>query len=294
MTTTRRSPLFWLGSVFLLTACTPAAPPAEARGDEALCRVAAAPQPLPGLAEASGLTASRRTPGLIWSHNDSGAPEIVALDRSGARQGRVRVTNAEVHDWEDVSAGACGSGSCLYIADIGDNDAARADVRIYRVPEPSPADTATAAAQVIVARYPDGARDAEAAFVGPGGDLFVVTKEKAARVYRLRQQAATGPATLEAVAVLPLARVTDAEASPDGRWVALRTNDDLVIYGAEALARGEQEEAGRMSLRDLGEAQGEGVAILNDGTVFLVSEGGGENRPGALSSLRCTVPTDAR
>ena len=32
------------------------------------------------LFEGSGLAASRKTPGLFWSHNDSGKPVVFALD----------------------------------------------------------------------------------------------------------------------------------------------------------------------------------------------------------------------
>ena len=40
-----------------------------------------------------------------------------------------------------MASAPCGNGSCLYIADIGDNDAKRKEVTIYRVPEPRrPAD----------------------------------------------------------------------------------------------------------------------------------------------------------
>ena len=42
--------------------------------------------------EASGLALSRRHPGLLWTHNDSGhATELFAVDASGTLQGRVRV-----------------------------------------------------------------------------------------------------------------------------------------------------------------------------------------------------------
>ena len=36
-----------------------------------------------------------------------------------------------MQDWEDIESGSCDEGHCLYVADIGDNDAARADVVIY-------------------------------------------------------------------------------------------------------------------------------------------------------------------
>jgi hypothetical protein len=119
------------------------------------------------LPEASGVAASRRTPGVLWAHNDSGEPLVFALNEQGAVTGRVRVTGARVEDWEDIAVGPCAQGSCLYIADVGDNSGNRDHVTVYRVPEPSPQDSSTAPAEVFRARYAGGAYDAEALFVTP-------------------------------------------------------------------------------------------------------------------------------
>ena len=105
-----------------------------------VCTVAAGVRPVRELREGSGVALSRRTPGLLWSHNDSGPPMLIALDASGAAKGRVTVAGARVGDWEDVSAGPCPQGSCLYIADIGDNNGVRRSITVYRVPEPRPGD----------------------------------------------------------------------------------------------------------------------------------------------------------
>jgi hypothetical protein len=39
---------------------------------------------IPDLGELSGLSASRRTPGQFWAHNDSGKPVLFALDASAS------------------------------------------------------------------------------------------------------------------------------------------------------------------------------------------------------------------
>jgi hypothetical protein len=80
--------------------------------------------------EASGLAVSRRHPGLLWTHNDSGnATELFAVDTSGSLQGRLRLPT-RTRDFEDISAGPCPAGDCLYIADIGDNQLARSRVQL--------------------------------------------------------------------------------------------------------------------------------------------------------------------
>ena len=250
--------------------------------------VAGGPTPLEGLPEASGLALSRRTPGVLWSHNDSGQPVLFAFDTSGMLRGRVRVPNATVEDWEDVSAARCASGNCLYIADIGDNDAVRPQITLYRIPEPQPQDKQSANAEAFTARYPDGAHDAEALFVA-GDDIFLVTKDSTAVLYRFPRPLRAGtPMTLERVGELAMKRVTDAEVSADGAWVGIRSGDEVAFYRTREIGKGGA--AATVPLAGLKEPQGEGVALDANGMLYLTSEAGGGNRTGSLLSLRCTLP----
>src|SRR5829696_5514128 len=154
------------------------------------CTLASGPVMIPELVESSGVAVSRRNPGLLWSHNDSGSTAILfALDTTGSVRGRIRVPIV-TRDWEDISAARCPSGDCLYIADIGDNGRARRQVQIYRVPEPAAADAATAPPEVFNATYADGPHNAEALFV-VGADLFIITRDRSGDVYRATV-AATG------------------------------------------------------------------------------------------------------
>jgi hypothetical protein len=99
-------------------------------GSAGPCVVATGPGRISELPESSGLAVSRRNPGLIWSHNDSGSAAVLfGLDTEGAVRARVRVP-IRTRDWEDVSAARCPSGDCLYIADIGDNKGTRPKVQI--------------------------------------------------------------------------------------------------------------------------------------------------------------------
>ena len=271
--------------VSMLPACVDGTPASAERAGE-VCAPAGPSRPLNGLPEASGAAIGRRTPGVIWSHNDSGQPVLHAFDATGAARGRVRIPNAAVEDWEDVSVAACGDGSCLYIADIGDNDRARRSITIYRIPEPQPQDAVSETADVFTAVYPDGAHDAEALFV-TGDDVFIATKDVTAGLYRFPAPLRTGAAmTLQRVTSLPLRRVTDAETSSDGAWVAIRTNDAVAFHRTADLARGKSGSL-TMSLRALKEPQGEGVAVDADGMVYLTGEG---PRAGTLNTMRCTLP----
>jgi hypothetical protein len=192
--------------------------------------------------ESSGIVASRSNPGLFWTHNDSGdGPFVYAFDRGGRQRGTWRVEGARARDWEDIAAGPGPEPgrTYLYAGDIGDNDEEREFVTVYRFPEPEVAEAdkasthesprATAAAEAIRVKYPDGAHDCEALLVHPAtGDLYVVTKRgDAAGVYKLSAPFdSSNVNTFARVAVLRGpgffgSLVTGADISPDGRRVAL-------------------------------------------------------------------------
>jgi hypothetical protein len=190
------------------------------------CVVVQRPTMLPEIPEASGLAISRRNPGIIWSHNDSGhATELFALDAAtGALRGRVRVP-VRTRDWEAIAAGRCPAGHCLYIADIGDNGLARRRVEIYRVPEPAPGDAETSKPEAFSVAYADGRHNAEALFV-VGDDLFVVTRDRTGGLYRSNAPLRSGAdLTLQRIGQFLLEAVTDAAASPDEASIVVRTSD---------------------------------------------------------------------
>jgi hypothetical protein len=236
----------------------------------------------------------------LWTHNDSGDPELFLVGMDGSPRAKVRVTGARVRDWEDVAAGPCpGGGRCLYIADIGDNDKVRPGIVLYRVPEPAAGDAQTRAAEPLTAEYPDGPHDAEAMFVMPDGGVHVVTKGETGHVavYRLPREARPGALNrLELLATLrpgPLPRperITGAAAAPDGQWIVLRTLGSLAFYRVSDLGSGRPAQPLPFDLTPLKELQGEAVEFGPNGTVHLSSEGGKNGEPATLSRLTCTLP----
>lgn len=248
--------------------------------------------------ESSGIVASRANPGLYWTHNDSGdGPNIYALDEHGARRGTWRVRGASARDWEDIAAGPgpqSGS-SYLYIGDIGDNEARRSEIIVYRVKEPTikPTDSSssklkplvTDETEVIRLRYPDGAHDAESLLVHPvTGDLFIVSKIPFANptVYKAAAPLNTnGPTTLKRIAELNVPSlfgglITGGDISPDGLRVALCDYVDgyeLVLGDARAPF----DQIWRQPLKplDLGKRkQGESIAYRLDGRALLATSEG--------------------
>jgi hypothetical protein len=265
-----------------------------------ICTAAGPPRPLDAeIHESSGVAVSRAHGGLFWTHNDSGDPLLYAVDAEGRTAGRVRITGAQVEDWEDVALAPCpAGGDCLYVADIGDNDAERPSITVYRVPEPAPNASASAPAEAIRLRYPDGAHDAEAMFVLDGA-IHVVTKGESGpiAVYRAPSSAAPGAeTTLERIRQLTgdkvqrPERITAADASPDGRWVVLRTLESASIYPAAPLAGSGELAPRRIDLKGLNEEQGEGIGFGPDGSLVLTSEGGKKDKAATFARLRCTLP----
>jgi hypothetical protein len=238
--------------------------------------------------ELSGLVLSRTQPGVLWTHNDSGdRARVLAVTPAGRLLADVALAGAENVDWEDIALGpAPGGGDALYVADIGDNDARRRDVVVYRLPEPrvrGGGPPATAPAVRLALRYPDGAHDAEALLVDPGTRaLVVVTKSFGghAGVYVALRPAVAATTVLHRRGRLSLGAgeaVTGAGISADGRTIVLRTYDRARVWTRrprEALASALRRRSCTARADLLAERQGEAIALAADGRAFYtVPEG---------------------
>ncbi len=144
------------------------------------------------ISESSGLAVSRLHTDTLWTHNDSGdEARFFAMSSDGDDLGTIRLTGASANDWEAMAIGPCEDQICLYIGDVGDNNAARNDVEIWRVQEPTPPgeDKETIVlGDKLELRYPDGPMDCEAIALDPlTGDVIFVEKSWSAkaRVHRL-------------------------------------------------------------------------------------------------------------
>ena len=140
------------------------------------------------LTEISGMVASPSREHVLWMHNDAGDDaRLYAVGIDGADRGRITLPIDAV-DWEDMAAAPCpdGSGPCIWVGDIGDNDANRDSVSVYAVPEPH-IDGRIVANEFwhFPFRYPNGPRDAEALVVSPEGrTLWIFEKMMMAECVR--------------------------------------------------------------------------------------------------------------
>jgi hypothetical protein len=224
---------------------------------------------------------------------------LIALDEKGGVAGRVTVTGVDLDDWEALAIGPCPQGSCIYIADIGDNNASRTHVTVHRVPEPAGTPETVAAAERFDASYPDGPHDAETLLVTPEGALFIVTKGDGDKgriaTYRFPKGLQSGTIhKLERVGQPHEVRssrdlITDGSVSFDGRWVTLRSNTSLTIFRTTDFVSGEWTASKRVDLTSLDEPQGEGVTLGRGNAVFLVGEGGASGQGGTFVRLSCPV-----
>lgn len=147
-----------------------------------------------GLAEASGLAASRRAAELFYSLNDSGnTPVLFAFDAQGRERGRVRIRGVKNQDWEALAAVMLDGQSYLFVGDIGDNAGRRRDTAIHVIEEPDPSalkpgqETAADLAWSVPFRYADGPHDCETMLVDARRrEILLISKRTLPQViYRL-------------------------------------------------------------------------------------------------------------
>ncbi|CAN5614112.1 hypothetical protein BH10PLA1_BH10PLA1_02450 [soil metagenome] len=182
----------------------------------------------PVIPESSGIVASRRFPGVFWTHNDSGNPPLIfAIDRSGKMIGSFPVKRTN-RDWEDIAIDDAGR---LYIGEIGNNYARHKQLAVYRVDEPDPHKPLAAGQSLDVTatwqlRFPDKPFDCESLFIWKDYG-YVVSKlfdGERAELFRFSLEPQKIPAVLEKVCDLPIRfPCTGADISVDGKHLAIIT-----------------------------------------------------------------------
>jgi hypothetical protein len=246
----------------------------------------------PALAELSGLVV---VGGQILALNDGGDQLVVHLVDTSCQVVDTHATSIDPYDPEDLARGADGT---VWVADTGDNNAARSTVALIALrPDGSTG--------VFRLTYPDGAHDAEALLLAPDGTPYLVTKEVlgASKVYRpaaaLVDGGTVAMAEVAAVNVTltgtpggPVGQasqllVTGGAVSADGRQIALRTYTDAYVWplsGSDvpaALA----EAPVRIPLPE--SPQGEAISFSADGRSLVVAS---EVIPSAVTVVPLTAP----
>lgn len=90
----------------------------------------------------------------------------------------MHIPDASNRDWEDLAAYSLQGESWLLVADIGDNESTRDEVRLYILPEPAAPNSKVTDARRIEFRYPDGPRDAEAVAVDVENERVLILSKR--------------------------------------------------------------------------------------------------------------------
>lgn len=215
----------------------------------------------PAIVESSGLVVRD---GLFVTVNDSGdSGRVFVVDRTGRTVG----TTSWSDEPTDVEALAPAGPGRVWVGDIGDNAASRDDVEVLRVPYGRGDRQVEPTTFTLV--YPDGPHDAETLLADPrSGRLLVVSKDVfGGTVYAApRRLSADHPNRLRAVADGAPALATDGSFFPDGRHYVVRDYGGATVYAYPGHDR-----VG--SFRLPSQRQGEGIAVAEDGTVHVSTEG---------------------
>ena len=260
------------------------------------------------LSEASGLAASHQHRDVYWAHNDGGnEAELMAIRPDGSRVATYQVRGTANVDWEDLSSFDLDGKHYLLVADTGDNGGIRKTLELAVFEEPATlrdGDTLRPAWTVSF-RWPDGARDCEAAAVdAPAGQVLLVSKKRVPpEVFAVPLRPADGLQTARLVATLngidqpdqeqlrenPVygryrSQVSAADLSPNGRVLAVLNYHAVYLYvrspgqdWSKALAA----KPGMLTFPWL--PQAEGLAFSADGRSLLIAS---EQRPSPLLIFR--------
>ena len=284
-----------LSALLMTTACSPSPPAAT------LATIATVQDVT--LDELSGIAVSRRTPDLLWSHNDSdGRPVLYAIGTNGKPRGSVRLAGVKNVDWEDMASFELEGNAWLLVADVGDNGARRKDCALYIVAEPALSNLSLErelelpVAWKIPVAFPDGPHDCESVAVDVRERLVYLLRKREwpNPLFTLPLRAAAGekaepqqigsldqfPQPDSQQRALPIstgryrANPTSMDISADGRSAVVLTYGDVFLFKrqpGESWATAFQREP--ETLPPHGLAQAEALCFSADGrSLFLVEE----------------------
>lgn len=250
------------------------------------------------LNEISGIAASTNHPGIYYVHNDSGdTSRFFAISPEGKLKAVFYFKGETteplgVRDCEDIAVGPGPetNKSYVYLGDIGDNQANRKYLTIYRFEEPDINGTDSIkniAATPLYLKYPDGPKDAETLMIDPVEKLiYIVSKRKSSvRVYTTPLNYTANDtvtlvkrATIHFSGLPPFKWITAGDISKDGSQILLK-NYHAVYYWKRPLNTPVWQVMTQKPIKMpyKHEKQGEAIGFTPDGKgYYTTSEGLGE------------------
>ena len=248
-----------------------------------ICRL---PAELP---ESSGIVVSG--PNLIWSHNDANnSAHLYAFDTLGTLRRTLSIASFPNTDWEDLATDDDGN---IYIADLGNNNNARTDLRILRIPDPDNIAGDEVTPEVIHISYSDQSSfpppateknfDVEA-LVWREGYLYLFTKDRSipftgiSKMYKV-------PAIPGVYQVAPYdqiflgndaekARVTSAAYNRHNGMLCLLTHDRILCFSNYPSDHFFEGELTTFYLNPL-PGQNEAIDFCGTNKIYMTEEGSG-------------------
>ncbi len=259
------------------------------------------------ISESSGIVASRKYPGVFWTHNDSGDlarifpikedGTVIVSNNSNRPYSGVMIPGARNIDWEDIATDDKGN---LIIGAFGNNPNDRKNLGVYVVSEPDPEQSEMAmVGHKWSFNFPDQASyppppynrnfDCEAVFYA-NGHIYFLTKHRSNRstkLYRLDNPQPRISNTLRFIGGYNLrGMVTAADVTPDGRVLAILTY--RAVWLLVAREEGANWFEGQAFFIPIRAGQCEGIAWDGPNRLLITNEGG-EIYELLLSSLRKTI-----
>ncbi len=222
----------------------------------------------PAIKECSGVVASRKHPGVFWTHNDGGGRRrqiLYAMTRQGKSLAEFPVVGVTISDWEDLALDEAG---CLYLADVGNNQLNREPIFVHQVEEPDPKETGRTLRprRTWTLRFPGRPFNCESLFVRRDWGYLIskVGDNQQAEVYRFPLAPAADALVLEPVVRLPLTSpVTGAALSVDGSLLGVVCKAGAHVFRLD----GDVTQAGLVEVwhRKFRQGQIEGCCFVADG-----------------------------
>lgn len=185
---------------------------------------------------------------LVWTIEDQGNENLLfGFNKNGELIRKIRITNVENNDWEDLSSDDQGN---LYIGDFGNNDNERQNLAIYKINAADLNKEEAEASEIVQFYYPeqkdfppkkkDKVFDVES-FLVFNNQFYLFTKNRSSdfdgttSIYRVENNSQTKlPAKKLSEFVtcdnFNHCAVTSAAISPDKKKVALLSSDKVWIF----------------------------------------------------------------
>lgn len=243
--------------------------------------------------EASACEISKASP-LIWTIEDQkNAPVLFGFDEKGSLKKKIKITNVENNDWEDLTSDDEGN---IYIGDFGNNDNERTNLMIYKINAADLDKDEAEASDIISFYYPeqkefppkkkDRVFDVESFFFYQN-KFYLFTKNRSSKfdgttvLYEVdnisgQKLAAKKISSFVTCDTFKHCAVTSAAISPDKKKVALLSSDKVWIFTD---FKGVDFFSGTSEKIELDHySQKEGLCFQDDNTILITDEAAKKGR----------------